>query len=216
MARSKSKSTKSASTTNKKSKSKAKSRSKSKVSRDERLVVRRMKLGDIGAIRRLQERCFPGVAPWREDQLRNHIRVFPEGQIVVELDGELVATSSSMLVEGASFLDPHTYKQVSDHGNLGTHDPEGDTLYGLDIAVDPTVRGFRISRRIYDARKQLVRDRKLRAIMIGGRAPGFKDHDQELSFGDYVQAVVAKELRDPTVTAQLANGFTIRRTLPGY
>lgn len=189
---------------------------KSKASRSERLIVRRMRLSDLRAIRGLQERCFPGVAPWREDQLRSHIRLFGEGQIVVELDGDVVATSSSMLVEGATYLDPHTFKQVSDGGMMSTHDPDGDTLYGIDIAVDPRFRGFRIARRIYEARKQLVQARNLRGIMIGGRAPGYHLHADEMDFSEYVQAVVAKELRDPTVTAQLANGFAIRRVLPGY
>jgi predicted amidohydrolase len=196
--------------------SKAKtSANQARKSRDERLLVRQMKIGDLKAVAKLQERCFPGVPPWSEEQLRSHIRVFPEGQLVVELDGEIVATSSSLIVEGAPFQDPHTHKQVTGGGMLTTHDPEGDMLYGIDIAVDPQHRGWRLSRRIYDARKAMVQQRNLRGIMIGGRAPRFHRYPG-MSFADYVSKVVAKEIRDPTITAQLANGFTIRSALPGY
>ena len=194
----------------------SKSRRGSKHKRDERLTIRRMKVADLRAIVALQERCFPGVPPWTKEQLRNHLAVFPEGQIVVELDGDIVATSSSLIVEGATFQDPHTYKQVCSGGLLSAHDPDGDILYGIDIAVDPARRGLRLSRRIYDARKQLVVQRNLRGIMIGGRAPRYHKHAGSMSFAEYVTAVVAKELRDTTITAQLANGFSIRRTLPGY
>lgn len=191
-------------------------RRRSKKQRDERLLVRRMRVSDLKPIVALQERCFPGVAPWTAEQLRNHIRTFPDGQIVVELDGEVVATSSSLIVEGATFQDPHTFKQVSGHGMLTTHDPDGDMLYGIDIAVDPAHRGKRLSRRIYDARKELVQRKNLRGIMIGGRAPRFHKHADNMTFAQYVTAVVAKEVRDPTITAQLANGFAIRRNLPAY
>jgi predicted amidohydrolase/ribosomal protein S18 acetylase RimI-like enzyme len=189
---------------------------KSKSTGDERLVVRPLRATDLTAIAQLQARCFPGVASWTEAQFYNHLRLFPEGQIGVELDGELVATSSSMLVDGSAYDEPHTYKAVSDAGNMNTHDPEGDTLYGLDIAVDPAFRGYRLSRRIYDERKALVRARNLRGILVGGRVPQFHEHVDEMSIGEYVRKVVSKEVRDPTITAQLSNGFTIRRVLPGY
>lgn len=174
-----------------------------------------MRVSDVRAVQALQERCFPGVPSFREEQLREHVRRFPEGQIVVELDGEVVATSSSLIVEGNSFAEPHTYGQVVGNGTLETHDPEGDMLYGIDIAVDPRFRGFRLSRRIYDSRKELVRKLQLRGIMIGGRAPNYHHH-HELGFAEYLRRVVSKKLRDPTVTAQLANGFAIRCALPGY
>jgi predicted amidohydrolase/ribosomal protein S18 acetylase RimI-like enzyme len=189
---------------------------RSKKQRDERLVLRRMRLSDLKGIRQLQERCFPGVAPWSEEHIRSHLRVFPQGQLVVEIDGKIVATSSSLIVEGATFEDPHTFKQVSGGGMLTTHDPEGDMLYGIDIAVDPSFRGMRLARRIYDERKRLVVEKNLRGIMFGGRAPRYHKHAPTMSFSEYVTGVVAKELRDPTITAQLSNGFSIRRTLPGY
>ena len=209
-----SKSGKRSATSSRKSKSKPAARSKRH--RDERLQIRRMRLKDLQGIARLQERCFPGIPPWSEAQLRSHLETFPDGQIVVELDGEIVATSSSLIVEGATFEDPHTFKQVTGGGMMTTHDPEGDVLYGIDIAVDPAHRGMRLARRLYDERKRMVVDKNLRSIMIGGRASRFHRHATEMAFSEYVSAVVAKEIRDPGLTAQLANGFSIRCTLPGY
>ena len=39
--------------------------------------------------------------------------------------------------------------------------------------VDPEFRGMKLSRRLYDARRQLARDHNLRGIIIGGRIPGY-------------------------------------------
>lgn len=192
------------------------SKAKTKASRDERLVVRRLEMSDLPAIEQLHARCFPGVSSWTENQLKNHLRVFPEGQIGITLDGKLVATSSSMLVEGQAYQSSHTFREVSGGGSMRTHDPEGDTLYALDIAVDPRFRGLRLARRIYDERKELVRARNLRGIIFGGRVPSYHRYADELDITEYVRRVVAKEIRDPTVAAQLANGFSIRGVLPGY
>ena len=35
---------------------------------------------------------------------------------------------------------------------IRNHDPTGDTLYGIDIAIDPKHRGVHLTRRIYEAR----------------------------------------------------------------
>ncbi|MCB9729092.1 MAG: GNAT family N-acetyltransferase [Deltaproteobacteria bacterium] len=183
---------------------------------DRRLVIRTLSLDDLDAIQELHRRCFPGMEPWWRRQLSAQIERFPEGQIGIEMDGRLVATSSSLIVHGESWEGAHTYDEASDGGHIGTHADDGDTLYGIDIAVDPEFRGMRLARRIYDARKALARERNLRRIFIAGRMPGFDRHAGQRSAEDYVAAVVQKELRDPVLTAQLSNGFAIVRLLTDY
>ncbi len=183
---------------------------------ERRLVVRPLTLEDFDAVVALQLRCFPGIAPWTEDQLRQQLKLFPEGQICVELDGVLVATSSSLLVDEEDFGAWHTFKQVSDNGYIRGHDPEGDTLYGIDIAVDPAHRGVRLARRLYDARKALCAERNLRAMLIAGRIPGYHKVKDTMTAEQYVAAVLTKRIKDPVLTAQLSNGFAIRQVLKGY
>ncbi|MEZ4453319.1 MAG: bifunctional GNAT family N-acetyltransferase/carbon-nitrogen hydrolase family protein [Nannocystaceae bacterium] len=184
--------------------------------REGRVVVRRLKKSDLKAVRELQARCFPGMEPWSIEDLEAQLATFPDGQICVTFDGALVASSSSLLVDEEDYGDWHSFKQVSGAGRIANHDPEGDTLYGIDIAVDPKFRGHRLAHRLYDARKELCRQLNLRAIMIAGRIPDFHKHAEALSPEAYVRKVVRKELKDQVLTAQLANGFSIRRVLPGY
>src|SRR5690606_27968223 len=183
-----------------------------------RLVVRPLRKTDLKAVQDIQKRSFPSIEPWTKEQFESQLAIFPEGQIGVELDGVLVATSSSLIVDEEDFGAYHTFDQVSDNGYIRNHDPEGDTLYGIDIAIDPRHRGAHLTRRIYEARKELVRQRNLRAILIAGRIPGYAKQADKMSAEEYVQRVVRKDLKDkdPVLTAQLAQGFSVRAVLKDY
>lgn len=183
---------------------------------ERRLVVRPLRADDHPAIVDIHRRCFPDLKSWSKQQFQKHLKQFPEGQLGIELDGKLVATSTSLIVEESDYGERHTFAQVSEGGDLRQHDPEGDSLYGLDIAVDPEFRGMRLSRRLYEARKRLVRELNLRRIVIGGRMPRYHRYAGELTPDQYVQKVVAKEIRDPVITAQLSNGFVVKSVLEGY
>lgn len=181
-----------------------------------RVVVRPLTQDDHEAVAHLHRIIFPDLGPWRDDQFRAQVGRFPEGQIGIELDGRLVATSSSLIVQRDEYEGWHTFREVSDGGYIGTHEPDGDALYGIDIAVDPEARGLRLSRRIYNARKQLCRTRNLRSILIAGRMPGYHQYADSMTAEEYVRKAVLKDLEDPVINAQLSNGFSIQAVLPDY
>lgn len=178
--------------------------------------LRQLVSGDYRAIHALQLKCFPQMDPWTQDQFESQLRTFPEGQIGIEYDGVLVASAASLIVDFDLYSDWEDWQAISDNGYIRNHDPEGDTLYGIEIMVDPAYRGYRLSRRLYDARKQLVRERGLERIVLGGRLPGYAAHASEMTASQYAERVIAKELYDPVLTAQLANGFQLRRIIADY
>ncbi|MGE0707807.1 MAG: GNAT family N-acetyltransferase [Planctomycetota bacterium] len=181
-----------------------------------RIVVRQLRLEDFDALVAMQLRCFPNMGPWKREQIESQLRVFPEGQIVLEIDGVLAASSSSLIVDFAEHEDWHDWKVIADSGYIRNHTPDGDSLYGIEIMVDPEFRGMRLSRRLYEERKRLARERNVRRIIIGGRIPGYGAHAEQLSASEYVEAVLRKSLFDPVLTAQLANGFSLKRLIPDY
>jgi GNAT superfamily N-acetyltransferase len=181
-----------------------------------RVVVRQLKLSDYDAVCELQLKCFPGMKPWKQDQFESQISLFPEGQICIEMDGKIVASSSALVVDFDLYDEWQNWAVIADNGYIRNHDGTGNTMYGIEIMVDPDYRGLRLSRRLYDARKQIARDKNLERIIIGGRIPGYHRHAEELTAREYVDKVVAKELVDPVLTAQLANGFVLQRLIPDY
>ncbi|MEZ4320395.1 MAG: carbon-nitrogen hydrolase family protein [Myxococcota bacterium] len=181
-----------------------------------RVKLRPLVLADFDALVELQLLCFPNMLPWKYEHLRSQLNEWPESQLGLFLDGRLVASSAHLIVDSEEYTAWSDWKALADGGLIRNHDPEGDTLYGIEIQVHPDVRGMKLSRRLYDARKDICRDRNLRCMRIGGRIPGYGARRHEMSAEDYVKAVVAKRLFDPVLTAHLANGFQLQEVIPDY
>jgi ribosomal protein S18 acetylase RimI-like enzyme len=117
-----------------------------------RVVVRQLGKADFRDVQRVHKGAYPQLESWTRQQFVSQLDLFPEGQLCVEIDGRVVATSSSLIINIHDLSESHTYHDVCEGGMIRTHDPDGDTLYGIDIAVDPEFRGQRFARRIYDER----------------------------------------------------------------
>ncbi len=183
---------------------------------ESRIVVRRLRIDDYERLVELEAKCFPGMELWTRDQIQSQIEHFADGQICIELDGFVVASSSSLVVDFDDYDNWHGWQEIADDGYIRNHDPSGDTLYGIEIMVDPGYRGLRLSRRLYDARKDLARSLNLRRIIIGGRIPGYGRHADRLTAREYIDQVTSKRLVDPVLTPQLSNGFALQGLIPDY
>ena len=150
-------------------------------------VVRQLTIDDYDALVAMQQKCFPGMATWGRDQIESQLKMFPEGQMGVEIDGQLVASASSLIVEYDPSLEWHNWQAVADNGYIRNHKPKGDTLYGIEIMVDPEYRGMKLSRRLYDARKEMCRSKNLARIIIAGRIPGYGQCAEEMSAREYIE-----------------------------
>ncbi|MDW7650869.1 MAG: carbon-nitrogen hydrolase, partial [Bacillota bacterium] len=83
---------------------------------EKKIIIRNIKKEDIDDIVELSKTCFPNMDPWRKDQLRSHIEVFPEGQFCVEYDGKIIGASSSLIIDFNEYADKHTYDEITDCG----------------------------------------------------------------------------------------------------
>jgi predicted amidohydrolase/ribosomal protein S18 acetylase RimI-like enzyme len=180
------------------------------------LVVRTLKRTDYEGIVALQAKCFPNMEPWTRAQFESQLNTFPEGQICVDYQGKLVASSASLILDFELYKDWHSHEEISDNGHIRNHKPDGTTLYGIEIMVDPAYRGLKLARRLYDARKLLARQKNLMRIVVGGRIPGYSPHARKMTAREYIEKVMSKDLFDPVLTTQLSNGFVLKRLIPGY
>ena len=183
---------------------------------EKNLVVRPLRRSDWEGVVALQKRCFPGMESWSTEQFESQLKIFPEGQIGVEYQGKLVASSGSLILDFELFKDWHDFDEISDNGYIRNHNADGKTLYGIEIMVDPDYRGLKLARRLYDARKKLARERNLMRIVVGGRIPGYGQHADKMSAREYIEKVLNQELQDPVLTMQISNGFVLKRLIPGY
>ena len=183
---------------------------------EKKINVRPLKTSDFDQLIKLQALCFPGMQTWKKEQFESQLEIFPEGQICVELNKKIVASSSSLIVDIDLYEESDNWQTLSDFGYITNHDSDAETLYGIEIMVHPDFRGMKLARRLYEARKELAVRHNLKNIVIGGRIPGYQKHQKKMSAREYVDSVMNKNKYDPVLTAQLANGFVLKRIIPAY
>ena len=166
----------------------------------------------------LQELVFPTLAKeslMRREHYLNHIKIFPEGQFVA-LKGTQVIGMTTSIRYHLDLDDKHTFNDVFDGGFLNTHQPDGDWLYGMDIGTHPDFRGKGIAKFLYDARQETVKKLNLKGQYTYGMMSGYGAVKNKMSGEEYYQLLLDGQLKDPTVSMQMKNGFQPFGLVPGY
>lgn len=185
------------------------------------ISLRQANESDIDDLVKLNKLCFPTLAEenvvWMPAHIASHIQYFPQGQIVAEVDGQIIGAVASLIVHlGNNPYRPHTYSGITDGGFFHNHDPQGDTLYGADVYVHPQFQGKGIGHKLYQARRDLCRKLNLRRILAGGRISGYAQYSKTLTPDEYVRKVENKEFLDPVLSFQLREGFIVQAILRNY
>ncbi len=171
------------------------------------------------ALEQLQRDCFPTLAAeelMTAAHFRKHCRLFPEGNFVALSGDRVVGLGSGFLIDFDFDHAQHSFQEIIAGGSYSHHNPQGAWYYGGDISVHPGFRRRGIGSRLYAARKAIVRRLNRKGIVAGGLIPDYADFKQQMTVQEYVDRVVAGELRDGTLSFQLGRGFVVRGLLEDY
>ena len=162
--------------------------------------------------------AYPSMpeAYWKESHIATLIERFPEGQVVLKINGQLAGCALSIRVMETTANKPHTYEEITGGYTFYTHQGHGDMLYGIDVFIQPEFRGLRLGRRLYDYRKELCEKLNLKGIVFGGRIPRYHHQAGQMTPKEYIEAVKRKELHDPVLSFQISNDFQPVRALKNY
>ncbi|MDX1536333.1 carbon-nitrogen hydrolase family protein [Arsukibacterium sp.] len=184
---------------------------------DLHLKIRHLAPSDYPQVQVLMDRVYHDIGgAWPEHTINKLIKDFAEGQICLIDHDEMIGLALTVQVKYDRFSNPHTYDDLIGKRETILHDKTGDALYGLDLMIHPDYRGYRLGRRLYDARKDLCRQLNLRAILAGGRIPNYQQHSKQMSAAEYLEAVKCREIYDPILSFQLSNDFQLKRLLKKY
>lgn len=183
--------------------------------------VREAVARDIPALIELNKAAYPVLATenvvWGEDHLRSHQRIFPQGQLVAEVDGRILGAAATLIVDlGREPLRNHTWSGITDSGYFTNHDTHGDTLYGADVYVHPDSRGMGIGAALYSARRKLCRKLNKRRILAGGRLWNYDEQGAGMSPAEYAYKVAKGDLKDLVLSFQIREKFVLRGVMPHY
>lgn len=180
------------------------------------LIVRATTPADVDPLLRLQTQVYPTIAPWKRDQLRHQLEVFPEGQLVAILNGRVVGCASSLVILWDEWSEEHTWSEITAAGTFDTHNPDGFTLYGAEVFVDPRLRGHRVGHSLYEGRRKICKQLNLRRIIACGRLPGYHALASVMSVELYAKKVLWGDLVDPVLSFQLREGFRYCGIMKSY
>jgi len=180
--------------------------------------VRQLNMNDYEEMYKSLQEAYPNWPEdyWEKNDIRKLVKIFPEGQFAVVVDHVVVGSALSIIVKYEMFGDDHSYEEIIGNYSFNTHNPKGNTLYGIDVFIRPEYRGMRLGRRLYDARKELCEKLNLKAIVFGGRIPEYHKYASTLSTKEYIQKVKYQEIDDPVLNFQLSNDFHVKKVLQGY
>ncbi|MDG5787399.1 GNAT family N-acetyltransferase [Evansella sp. AB-P1] len=185
----------------------------------DKINVRTYSIDDFDKLLTIQKEAFPPPFPkelwWNKEQIQAHIKTFPQGAMLAELNNEPVGSATSLIVsfDGS----PHTWEKIADNGYIrNSHEPTGDTLYGIDLCVRPFFRGQGVAQALYAARKKLVVDLGLKRYVAGCRIPNYYEYAKDLTVDNYVDKVRNGELKDLVLTFMLRQGLEPIQIMPNY
>lgn len=183
-----------------------------------KVELKHLEFDDYVQLKEVMIKSYPEMdyPYWSEKAISKLLKVFPEGQICILVNGKVAGAALSIIVDYKKFGDNHNYEQITGNYTFKTHNYKGNILYGIDIFVDPEKRGLRLGRRLYDARKELCENLNLEGIVAGGRIPNYKNFATKMSPREYIEKVKEKEIFDPTLAFQLANDFHVKKVLEKY
>ena len=180
------------------------------------VIIRNTTPAHFDDIRELQRRVYPGLKPWSHEQLENHLKVFAEGQFVADLEGRIVGTSSSFIILWDEYGPDHNWKEITGAGMFSTHNPDGKTLYGAEVCVDPEFRKKGIGQKIYQQRRDLCTRLNLKRIIAAGRIPNYYLYAGKMDPHTYCLKVIWGDIYDPVLRFQLRQGFQFCDIVENY
>lgn len=173
-------------------------------------IIRNYSMNDFDELIQIQSECFPPPFPselwWNKEQLSNHVTRFPEGALCIELGGELAGSLTGLIVDFNPNQPQHKWEEATDHGYIRNHNPNGNTLYIVDISVRPKYRQFGLGKLMMQAMYHVVIQKGLERLLGGGRMPGYKGCSTEMTPEQYLQEVLLGNRKDPVITFLLKCG----------
>jgi len=198
-----------------------------------RIKIRQARVDDIEAILSVEEKAWPENLRASREMYRSRLETFSQGTLVAEVGGKVEGVVVVEIVNFRSVSDVRSWNEATDNGYIRkSHDPQGNTLYGVNLSVFPQTQS-RVAMALLEAVDKLAIKLGFKQIVLGGRIPRFarylkhycqknnisamSDKKRDEIAEDYIQATNRRgNPLDPQITFYQKVGTKITELLPNY
>jgi ribosomal protein S18 acetylase RimI-like enzyme len=185
---------------------------------ENQFLIRNATPDDVIQMEYVQSQCYPTLHPSEildRNHFANHIKVFPQGQLVIEEDGKIIASASTFRCNFPEY-DSTFLEETDNLWITNVQIPNGDWMYGIDMGVLPEYRGLGLSKELYKARHEVCKILGLKGQIIAGMTIGYGKLKDKITIEEYCYALEINKYTDPTITPQRKAGFRWIRPLYNY
>jgi ribosomal protein S18 acetylase RimI-like enzyme len=188
-----------------------------------KVKVRPLRLDDIRSALAVERSAWP--PPWPQEyvftaeHLRSQIAIFQEGLIGAFVDEEVVGFVTTEIINSEFLEQATTWDQITDRGFIRqTHDPKGDTMYGVNLSVHPRFARKGIAEQLLFAEGRLAIKKCLKRIVLGGRLPRYHRYAKKMTVEEYIFASYPHSGKplDPELYLYMKAGLKVVKVLPDY
>lgn len=179
--------------------------------RDTKIRIRQWKMKDLKELLKIDSEIW-NFYPATWEMFESRLKTFPQGQILAEVDGRIAGWISTMRICADKLPKNFSWDEITDYGRIvRTHQPKGETLYGVGLAVKREFHGKGVSGRLIIAGGQLAIRLNLKQILLGARVPFYHKYAADIPIEEYIFKSI-----DPELHFYRKYGCEVVRVLPGY
>ena len=96
-----------------------------------KVELRNLEFEDYKQLKNSMVESYPAMADsyWRVEHIEKLLEIFPEGQLVILVDGKVVGSALSLIVDEKLVDKKHNYLQIVGNYTFSTHNKNGEILY---------------------------------------------------------------------------------------
>jgi len=181
------------------------------------LEIRQAEFKDMGKILRIEREAWPQGLRATKEMFSSRLKTFPEGFLCAVMDEEMQGFVVTEILDYDIQSSSLSWQEATDNGYIrNTHNPNGDTLYGVSLSVSPCAKkGVAIA--LLEAAGRLAIKRGLKRVLFGSRIPRYYKYAAQMSADEYVSAKTRTGRHlDPELGMYQSIGLKPLKVIPEY
>jgi GNAT superfamily N-acetyltransferase len=185
-----------------------------------KIKIRQAKIEDIPQILEVEKAAWGEGRAATFEMFESRIKTFPHGNLVALANNKIIGVMATQIMNYDLEKNAFTWYEATDNGYIKkTHDPKGDTLYGVDLSVHPLYQNKGVGKKLMISVGKLAIKYNLKQGVLGARIPNYHKYADKIKVEDYVKINKNEKTNippDPELMFYQKLGLKIVKVIPNY